>query len=890
MTPEYWAQIESIFHAALELPPERRGAFVDAQAQGNSDLKNEVLAMLQQDTEGVSWFTESISNFVDWALDNDPEEPSSTPPTQIGPYWQLEFLGKGGMGEVWKYQREDTGHPVAIKFVHPQPDPELNDLKRKQHRQEITHLAGLRHPNIVSFHDAGSLSDGTAWFVMDFVDEYQRGMRFIDYLRQSGWNVEKQLRFFRVICEAVLYAHQQSIVHRDLKPSNVLVAKDGSPQVVDFGIARKLTADEQQETSAGPTGPMMTPSYAAPEWRNGGQWTQLTDVYALGVMLYEVLAGRHPYLASDNPPKYLDDSNPPEKPSAVAGRIVPDGPFSKLTRIQKNDLDAICLKAMSRDTGDRGRYRSVDALIHDIDRYLNDEPLDAVPHSFGYLAAKFLRRNRRAVLTTAAMLLVTVLLVAVFMVRLAHEKNIAVTQAARTRHLQEFMADLLQGGDREAGPALNLPVTAMIDRGELQANALSNESEVQADLYETLGSMSERLGRLDKADALLSHALSERLALPVANPADTVRNRLALAMVRAEKGHTKEAVQQAHESLAEIRHDSPENRSQLGQAEMTLGAVMILDGEQKQALPFLGNAVTDLEASEGSSSPRLAHALSLVGDANIYAGNYDAADAANRRALAIDRAVYGENHPHVAGDLNNLAQTLEIHDKSSQAEPLELEAVTILTKWYGPDHPETAARMVELSEILMHENKFDEARGFLLRALAVIEHVYGPDHPRLAYVLNSLGILNMSNKKFSDAEDDYRRMAAIYTKAFGDSDYRVAVATGNLASVYSAEKNYAQAERVQLDALARFIRALGANDVQTGQAQARLGRILLHEKKYTEAAQHSLAGYEAIQSQMSPDSAWVRGAREDLAYAYTALHQPEKAKLYRVPPTPSTTK
>jgi serine/threonine-protein kinase len=784
------------------------------------------------------------------------------------------------MGSVWKYLRIDTGQPIAMKFLLlPLSDPHY-DERRRRFREEIGTLARLRHPNIVAFHDAGALDDGTQWFVMDYVEEFARGKGYTDYSRQPGRSVDARLCHFRIVCEAVLYAHRQGVLHRDLKPSNILVARDESPRIVDFGIARQLPEGGEAENPTSPTSRFMSPDYAAPEWKRGGPGNVAIDVYSLGVILYEVLTGRHPYRDPAQPAAFLDEEKTrelPEKPSVIA-RKVANSSGERLPRSVWSDLDKLCLTAMHPDPHER--YASVESLIRDIDHYLSQEPLESQPGLFRYRAGKFLRRHRPAVVATAAMLLLVVSLVAFFMWRLARERNAALAQAARVQHIQSFMTDLLQGGDQDAGPAADLPVTAMIDRGEQQAGTLGNEPPVQADLYQTLGSMSQKLGRFDKADSLLVKALDLQKSLGDTNRDGVEKTQIALALVRAEEGKAKEAEQQARQSLDEIRSSHARNKTLLGDAELALGTVMIQAGEQKDAIGVLDQAIKDIAAVDGTQSTRLARALGMMADANMYLGNYDTADSLNRRALKIDRSIYGEYQPHVSDDLGNLAQTQEIRGYFSRAETLEREALAIVVRWYGPDHPETARKMTTLAGTLLYEKKITEAADLDRKALSIQQQVYGPQHPHVAYVLNSMGLVALDGKKFPEAEQDYLRVADIYRQAYGDSDYRVAVALSNLASVYQAEKQYPQAVRVLEDVVPRFARALGADNIQTGMAQVRLGRNLLCANENAEAAVHSLAGYNILLKQMSPDSAWVAGARHDLAIAYARMGERQKASQF----------
>jgi len=885
MDAELWPRAVELFHAALDQPEGEQAEFVIAGTGDDPALREAVLTMLDEDRRGVSRLERGVAEVIGH-LDVELDTSSAfEPPGRIGHYEREGFLGRGGMGAVWKYRRPDTNRPMAIKFLL--QEGRLPAVRRRRFAREIYTLARLRQPHIVSFHDAGTLEDGTPWFAMDCVEEHTQGLRFTGYCRESGRSVEEQLGLFRTVCEAVLYAHRQGIIHRDLKPSNILIDREGEPRIVDFGIARELEEPGNGEDATSPTERFMSTGYAAPEWIREGRIGVYTDVYALGVILYEVLTGRHPY-RQDGPMGEDDAQKLPEKPSAVVRREASTAqPGARLSRSEWSDLDKLCLTAMHPDL--KQRYPSVESLLRDVDHYLKHEPLDAQPGLLRYRAGKFVRRHRRGMAAAAAALALVAALIAGFTWRLALERNLARAEAERVRRVQDFMTGLLQGGDQEAGPTVDLRVSDMVDRGIQQAGALANEPRIQADLYQTLGTMAQKLGRLDQADALLQRALDEHQGLATPDPASTARNRFILGLLRADRGKAKQGEQMIRQALAEIEaagsQGDPANRQLLGEAQLALGAAMIAAGEQKDAIPVVQRAVTTLRSvSTGTSTPALGRAYATLGDAEIYLGKYGEAAAADRQALAIDRATYGDRHPHLAEDLSNIAQIDEVRGRYTEAEPLERQSLAIMQGWYGPEHPETARKMTTLASTLVYENKTAEADGLLARALAIEERVYGSESVHVAYVLNSIGSATLLEKRFDEAERDFERVGAIHKQAYGDADYRVAVALGKLASVYQQQNRYPEGERLLRDVVDRFTRAMGAGNIQTAMSQVRLGRTLLHENKYAEAALYSRAGYETLSRQTSSTTSYVIGSRHDLALEYAALGQPEQARRFADPP------
>lgn len=447
----------------------------------------------------------------------------------FGPYRLTgEKLGEGGMGIVWLAERKDAGNQVAIKFLL---HAGLSPTRRERFTREIKTLAKLKHPFIARLYDAGALSDGTPWFVM----EYVKGVGFTEYCREAERSFEDNLSLFRLVCQAVQYAHSQEIIHRDLKPSNILVERDGTPRLLDFGIAREFHAADEELDRTRPGLCFMTPEYAAPEWIGLGTVGFFTDVYSLGIMFYEMLTGHVP-LKHDGPETDFAKPSTMVKQRATLGKAA------------WNDLDVLCLKAIHNDP--HQRYQSVEALQRDVEHYLNKEPLEAQPDTLRYRLGKFVARNRRAVLASSLTAVLVISLVVFFAIRLAKARNMALTEADRSRTDEQFMTNLFAGGDKEAGPADDLRVVTLLDRGIQEAHGLSGEPQVQAQLEQTLGSSFQKLGKIEKANSLLDSALKRRRSIFGPDHEKVAESLLALALLRVDQGQLVEAERLTREALA----------------------------------------------------------------------------------------------------------------------------------------------------------------------------------------------------------------------------------------------------------------------------------------------------------------------------------------------------
>jgi tetratricopeptide (TPR) repeat protein/tRNA A-37 threonylcarbamoyl transferase component Bud32 len=398
VTGERWKEIERLFEAALELPPEERAAFLDRECE--SDLRPEVEAMLAADTG----FGEAVAAAVSSHAASAASSGEARIGKHIGPWRLKSILGHGGTGTVYLAVRDDQTFQkqAAIKFIRRGMD---TALVMKHFRRERQILARLEHPYIARLFDGGATDDGTPYFVMEYVD----GAPITTYCTQHNLNLRDRLRLFGEVCAAVQSAHQSLVVHRDLKPGNILVTHDGTPKLLDFGLAKLLVPDlEGGQTTLGFR--MMTPDYASPEQVKAEPVTTATDVYSLGVVLYELLTGQRPYRVKTTSWAELERHVCQTDPTSP-GMLVPE---------LRGDLETIVLKAMRKDPA--RRYASAEQLGEDVRRYLNGLPILARKDTLLYRGGKFLRRHRWASMAAG-----------IFAVALVSSASVAIVQAQRAR-------------------------------------------------------------------------------------------------------------------------------------------------------------------------------------------------------------------------------------------------------------------------------------------------------------------------------------------------------------------------------------------------------------------------------------------------------------------------
>jgi tetratricopeptide (TPR) repeat protein/predicted Ser/Thr protein kinase len=866
-----WRRMQALFHEAVALPAAERAPFLSAACAGDEALAQKVLAMLREDEHTAGLLDVELAEVAAGLFANGESEAL---PREVGRYRIVRRLGEGGMGVVYLAEREDVGGLVALKVLR---DSWVSAERRERFAKEQQFLASLEHSSIARLYDAGTLADGTPYFVMEYVE----GVPLVDYCEHAGASLEARLALFRCVCEAVQYAHGRALIHRDLKPSNVLVRTDGGVRLLDFGIAKQLSNDEgnlRAEMTQGMA--FMTPAYAAPEQLGKGTVGLYTDIYSLGVILYRLLTGSLPFeLDACGPSEVVRVvmEQAPVRPSLKA-RDQRSNAGVRSTRAVWADLDVMLLKALHKDPAQR--YATVDALIRDIDHFLRHEPLEARPDSLGYRLRKFVRRQRVPLALATVVLASVVALVVFFTARLTRAKNEALAEVARTQRVEHFMERLFQGGtDEEAVPDDSLRVVTLVERGIREARALDRDPAVQAELFTTLGGISGDLGRFEQAETLLRAALDKRRALFGPKSVEVAQTDVTFGTVENDDAHFDEAEKLARDAVSiSAALDAEHPLRPL--AESLLARVLIGRGNYAEAVPLLKSATLQLER-RGDKPFEYSVALGDLANVEYYLGEYATAKDINVRVLALDKRTFGDTHANVASDLINLGCIEQEFGSYAQAERLFREALAISESWYGANHYMTASNLGLLARALINQDHNQEASELLYRALKIDEAVFPDANPKLSIILHDLGTSLRNLGRLDEARADFERMLEIERHVHGEEHERVGLALSDLASIAAARKDYPQAEKQLRDALAIDAKRLPAGHVRIGEARVALGHVLLAERRYTEAAAESSAGYDSVSAHGTRQPTAARNARRDLVDELTALGKPEDAARFR---------
>ena len=804
--------------------------------------------MLAADAGGSSILDLGLSYVAEQLVDGSPDIPAR----EVGPYRLIRLIGEGGMGTVHLAERKDAGNPVAMKFLL---HAGLSPARRERFATEIKLLGKLNHPAIARLYDAGTLPDGTPWFVMEYVD----GTRLVEYCREHKLPARAVMQLFLQICGAVQYAHGQEIIHRDLKPSNIMVDRHGAPRLLDFGVAKELHALEVEGDSTRSGLRLLTPQYAAPEWMQEGIVGPYTDVYSLGVILYQLLAGELPIKEA-------------QRPSLAPGRL------KGLKKVEWDDLDKLCSKAMQPDY--RERYASVEALARDVDHYLKNEPLEAQPPRFGYRLGKFVSRNRRSVVAASVIFLLFCSMATWFTLRLAAERNQALLEAARTRRIQRFTLGLFGDDERASGPSKDMKVITLLDEGARKVEVLRADPESQGQMYQTLSEMYRKLGDPAKASRYEELGLQNVRATAGADSLEAAQALGQMALLRSDEAKYKEADALVVQALQIAGRHSDASDLAVLKVKAAAGEVWVQNHSFQKAAEMLDPIVKFAPSGE-EGSLILLESLTALEVAEQGLGHYDRARTLGRQLIDTDQRVYGDSHPRLAYDYANLGAIEAVTGRFPEAEAMYRNALRLFKSWYSETQPDYLAVKSILATILTEERKLDEAEALLKSVLPLQEQTFGPQHPYVCFTLNALGALAMTRKDYRAAQDYKKRAFEMSRTLYGDKDFNTAITEADFSDAYVAEGEYARAEPLLREAVNIMNSRPMPGNMSVGLVDVKYGHVLVKLKHYKEAEKPLTLGYAVLMSKkVAAYTRQMERARQDLATLYKALGQPQKLREF----------
>jgi tetratricopeptide (TPR) repeat protein len=868
MEAQQWHKVDRLFEGALDRPPVDRPAFLDAACAGDTALRRQVERLLAADAQGSGFLASLPDELLRLSLDD------------------REDGGSGGMGTVYLARRKDEHYErdVAIKVLR-------SGLATTEafHRfiAERQILARLEHPNIARLYDGGSTEDGRPYLVMELVE----GLPVDEYCDRHRLTIDQRLDLFLKICAAVQHAHQNLLVHRDLKPANILITPEGEPKLLDFGIAKRLApeaGETLQRTQIGLR--LLTPRYASPEQARGDAISTASDVYSLGIILYELLAGRGPYQISVELPYEIERAiceQEPERPSAALFRPGPPSPEeiaqSRKTRPPalasrlSGDLDNIVLMALRKEP--RRRYGSATQLAQDLEKHLQDLPVTARPDTLRYRTRKFARRHRAALAVTAAV----VLLVAGSVASLVAQGRKLAQERDKARYALTFLVDTFKQADPYQTQGEKITAREILDQGAARiSRELSGEPDVQAALMDAIGEVNLGLGRFDEAGPLLTRALALRRQLAGPDSLEVAESLEHLAAYQIKRSSLKTAESSLRQALAIRRRRQDNGDLALANTLNRLGDLLVQQGATPEDAPeieaLFQEALAIARRVEGPEGLTVGETLIQLGGFRSERGNYTEAKRLYQEGLAVERKALGDRAPRLYRDQSSFGIILVWAGKYAEAEALLRRCLKTQRAILGPKHPDVAETMHNLSIALHYPGRYREAEAINREVLAMVRSYYGPTHWRVANTLHNLGNNLAGQKRYEEAITLYNQSLEVRRQSSGEEDTLHGRTLLVIAELYREQKKYAQALDFGHQALENFKRTRGADHTDVAWPLYEIGRSHLAQSHFKEAEPYLRSSLEIRLRRLEPDHIDVSKVQYLLAKCLIRLGRSGEAK------------
>ncbi len=827
MEKERWEKVQQVFEEALSLDPKAREAYLAEACGDDQKLLEQVKSLIDTQLEASQYFQRLEGDLAEAMVESDfyPLQPGQ----RIGSYEVVRRIAAGGMSVIYEARRVegDFDQRLVIKVLKKGLDT-ADILRRFRSEKQI--LARLNHPAIAQIFDGGITEDGTPYFVMEYID----GNTLTEYVKKNEPNLEERLSLFHQIGEALQFAHRNLVIHRDLKPSNILVTKEGRPKLLDFGIAKLLEPEDfnltRAETQAGDE--LLTPDYASPEQLAGATITTSTDIYQMGLVLYELLVQQKPFEfkgLSYQERRALIQTVSPEAPSQR-------NPSTTLSRKIKGELDTIVLMALRKEP--ERRYLSVEQFLADIHRFQNGRPILAKKDTWHYRLSKFYQRNRfPAILSMAALTLVAMLSV-IYTTRITKERDRAQTEARKAQRATEFMQGLFYQASELTIRGEAVSGERLLELGLHKLDTMQAEPSLKAYLYQavgltfmgmgleesaeepllrslelrplneaagqremdvclTLGTIAFSRGLVTEADSLLQASLQigRKLAEPEYSSMINLLVSLVELEIQRENYEQAEVFASEAETMALARADT--NSEFYANVLFAKGYIYIEKEELKKAEKAMGDMrQLALRMGRGQPTPLLAGASHNYAEALARQGKLRAAIQYEEEAVqAYQSSIQAPSNYYIdmlknLGDLymqaNQLDQALAVmRDNLSQAH--------FLYQDQDPPPPKQAALMLDIANLFRLKGQFDSAMYYAERSFELEKQLFEPGNPELAITQMGLGQILMDKGQIEPAKEVLDSAYQILIKHYKPNHSRVRKLALVRAELSYQQEDYAQA-------------------------------------------------------------------------------------------------
>ncbi len=858
---ERWRRLECLFYACSEMEPQAWPAFLAAACGEDAALRQEVEALMASADQPVDFLRQPVRSAA-----QEVAAEAAVTRRRLGNYELIDLIGEGGMGQVWLATRADEQfeRQVAIKLMASgfENSPEL--LPRFRAERQI--LANLDHPNIARLLDGGITPEGMPYLVMEHVG----GLEIDDYCTRMKLPLAQRLRLFRTVCSAVEYAHQNLVVHRDIKPANILVTDRAVPKLLDFGIAKLVNPEGPTGEVTRATQRLMTLEYASPEQVRGRPITTASDIFALGVLLYELVAGQRPFGARAQSRFDIARDvceHDPAPPSSVAKANSESAPPD--AHRAAGELEEIIRKAMRKDPS--ARYESVAHLSEDVGSYLAGYPTAAHNGDWRYVAGKFAARHKLGVtaVAVAAMALVGFSGRMAVLTRRANQEKLIAEREAR------FLVDMFKSATPEVAHGHVPTARDLLDLGAKQVDRdMAAAPAERASMLHSIAEAYESLGLWPEAQEMAERAYAlKKSTLGAGNPAIADTLFLMANLTRQNGGYAK--AEPLFRDLVELRRKAPgENDLLYAKSLAALGECLYLEAKDSEAEPILRHALAidrshgpdagddvrnylalllerkgeyqeaasllvaavDIDRrTEGPESPNYAVSLHNLASALIDLGDLNGAEAKLRETLDIRRKILGSDNPMLAYTLNNLGYVLLEKGDWQAAAPFLKEALDLNTRRLGENHPSVAGNLNNWARLLQAKGDYAEARQYFERALDLLRRANNFSGWTAAAILQNVGILEFDGRHYAAAETWARQSLELRRKLGGEETPALASSLIEVAEDELFQGYPRGAEPLLRQALAIRQKRFGATHPSVIAAEVRLAEALIAEGEAAKA-------------------------------------------------------
>lgn len=831
MRVERWRRIEELLNSALDHRPNERAALLERACDGDAYLRREVESLLAHDAASADFIETPAAALAAQMLVDDAEgAEDKRAGERVGAYRIVREIGRGGMGAVFLAERDgaEFSQQVALKVVRRSfADTEL--VHRFRRERQI--LATLNHPNIAHFLDGGVSTDGEPFFAMEYVE----GTRLDGYCAANALSTDKRLKLFLAVCGAVSFAHQRLVIHRDLKPSNILVTQDGTPKLLDFGIAKLLDAEHEGDATQ-TAFRAFTPEYAAPEQIAGAEITTAADVFSLGVLLENLLCGSHKRAdAPHRPGAWMSKGAGDAAKQIVVSNVSTDREKADRTaqisplKFLNGELKNII--AMARREDASRRYASVQQLAEDVQRYLDGLPVRAQRDSFRYRARKFVARNRVAVAAAIAVLLSLIVGLTVALSQYRHAERERVRAEAVNRFLQDMLSASdpgVRAGARQGG---ELTVSSVLDEAarSLDAGELAGEPAIRADLQSIVGQSYVGIGKYDEAERNLRAALAAQARLYGENAPQSATTLHALATLALIRADYDEAERIYSRDLETIRREYAAGRVEtiIMQAALNnFALVRRARGNSKEAETLLREASALGPKIPEKYKTRVGLTETQLTLTLLDQGKFDEAERRARAQLAeVEKSA--PDDAQLSAPLTMLGSILMEKGDAAEAETILRRAETIYRKSLDPNHIAIHDNLRLQAQNLYSQNRLDEAETLIDQVLENYRRNASPKYISYATALTVKGLVLNKNGHVAEAESVLREAVALREANLPAGHFMTALTEGALGECLTAQKRYADAEPFLLKSYDALARTQASENARTLLAKRRLADLYM---------------------------------------------------------------